>query len=532
MAFFNSARRSTPSPTPSHDDAASAVNPLLGSPVGTSVSFSPNSGYRPPTVRSARNSEDSLQDYRKSDDDDLTSLGSDDDSSEFQGETRDIDDLDYQNGGIELGELHNGDSARRRSSRWGTLRRRVDKWTKHWSWNRPRWLFSALPRLRFPEVPESWKNGGAVIGRFIGLLVLIASGYALFALAIFPAAQNELASMFDPEGVRQFAQGAVDGNRIREFLRHVTSYDHVAGTRGSFYLAEWIQDVFLKAGLDAVHLDRYDAYLNYPRVDGRRVAIIEPPEYRWEAKLEEEPAYPGEAAGKTNTLVFHAHSRSGNVSGPLIYFNYGSRADYRHVCSNSGIRCNGSIAIVRQYGSQSDPAFKVKAAEEWNIKGVLIYSDPAEDGFRKGKVWPEGRWRPDDSVLRGGVTLTPWVVGDPLTPGWASKPGANRLPIENNPGLVNIPSLPLASRDAQRLLQSLKGHGQKVSQHWQGGVPDVEWWTGDDKSPVVLLENNLDDAVEQKVYNVMGKIEGLESAGRAVIVGNHRDSWCFGAADP
>jgi N-acetylated-alpha-linked acidic dipeptidase len=130
------------------------------------------------------------------------------------------------------------------------------------------------------------------------------------------------------------------------------------------------------------------------------------------------------------------------------------------------------------------------------------------------------------------VALTPWVMGDPLTPGWSSKPGAKRLALENNPGLVNIPSLPLSSRDAQRLLLSLKGHGQKVDKAWQGSVSNVEWWTGDDKSPVVLLENNLDDVVEQKVFNVMGKIEGLESKGRAVIVGNHRDSWCFGAADP
>jgi N-acetylated-alpha-linked acidic dipeptidase len=439
--------------------------------------------------------------------------------------------LDYQND-IEPGELHNGDSARGRSrwkGRWTTLRRRVDKWTTQWSLSRPRWL-PALPRIRFPAVPESWKGSGAVFCRFVGLLVLMASGYALFALAIFPAAQNELTSMFDPEGIRQFAQSSVSGDRIHEFLKHITSYDHVAGTRGSFYLGEWIQDIFLKAGLESVHLDGYEAYLNYPRTDGRRVAIIDPPEHRWEAKLEEEPAYPIGEAGKKNTQVFHGHSRSGNATGPLIYFNYGSRADYKHVCSDMRIKCSGSIALVRSYGTQSDPALKVKAAEEWGIKGVLIYSDPAEDG--KAKPWPVGRSRPLDGVRRDGVALTPWVMGDPLTPGWSSKPGAKRLALENNPGLVNIPSLPLSSRDAQRLLLSLKGHGQKVDKAWQGGVSNVEWWTGDDKSPVVLLENNLDDVVEQKVFNVMGKIEGLESKGRAVIVGNHRDSWCFGAADP
>jgi hypothetical protein len=479
-------------------------------------------------VRSARGSEDSLREYRKSEDDDLTTLESDDDFDR----TRGVDDLDYQNG-IELGELGGG-AARERGQwkgRWGTLRRRVDRWTKQWSLSRPRWM-PALPKIRFPSIPESWKGHGAVFGRFIGLLVLIASGYALFALAIFPAAQNELASMFDPEGVRQFAQSAADSDRIRGFLQHITSYDHMAGTRGSFYLGEWIQDVFLKAGLDGVHLEGYEAYLNFPRADGRRVAIIDPVEQGWQAKLEEELAYPTGTVGKANTPVFHGHSRSGNATGPLIYFNYGSRADYKHVCSDLKINCDGSIALVKSYGTQSSPALKIKAAEEWGIKGVLIYSDPADDGSPNGSPWPAGRWRPADSVRRDGVALSPWVMGDPLTPGWASKPGAKRLALENNPGLVNIPSLPLSARDAQKLLQALKGHGRKVDKEWQGGVPDVEWWTGDDKSPVVLLENSLDDVVEQKVFNVMAKIDGLESKGRSVIVGNHRDSWCFGAADP
>ena len=125
-----------------------------------------------------------------------------------------------------------------------------------------------------------------------------------------------------------------------------------------------------------------------------------------------------------------------------------------------------------------------------------------------------------------------WVLGDVLTPGWASTHDAKRISKDHNPGLVNIPSLPLAWRDAQPLLQSLKGHGQELPDDWRGGIPDVQWWSGDHTSPVVLLQNEQDEPERQKIFNVMGVINGLESTSKSIIVGNHRDAWCFGAVDP
>jgi N-acetylated-alpha-linked acidic dipeptidase len=248
--------------------------------------------------------------------------------------------------------------------------------------------------------------------------------------------------------------------------------------------------------------------------------------------LEEEPVYPDGGSAKANTPIFHGHSRSGNVTGPLIYANYGSRADYKRFY-DSGIDINGSIALVRYYGTQQDRALKIKGAEEWGVRGVLMYSDPADDGFKMGKVWPEGRWRPADSVHRGAVTLMSWVAGDPLTPGWASTEDAKRISKDNNPGLVNIPSIPLAWRDAQRLLQSLKGHGIELPEEWTGGVPEIEeWWSGDLKSPIVHLQNEQEEPEKQPIYNVIGSFPGVETATKKIIVGNHRDSWCFGAADP
>jgi N-acetylated-alpha-linked acidic dipeptidase len=515
-------------PIPTYDEAIS--DPLLGTNSGSASS---SRAYQPPTARQARKSEDSLYDAAI-EDDDLTSLETDSDL----GGRDDINDLDYQDDGLELEEMGNGAASRRRrrgmelgwKGRFSDLRRRVRRWR---IWRPPAWLSTATSRWHLPSVPEAWKNGSSVIARLFGLFILIALGYALFALAIFPSAQNELATMFDPESVRQYAQGAVDVNRIREYLKHITSFDHVAGTKGSFYLAEWMKDLFIQAGLDEVTLGEYQVYLNYPTRDGRRVAITDPQHLRWEATLEENPVYPDpNVPEKANTLVFHGHSRAGSASGPLIYCNYGSQDEYRHVCSGGAINCTGAVALVRYGGTQGDRALKIKAAEEWGIAGVLIYSDPAEDGFLRGPVWPNGRWRSADSVQRGAVSLMSWIVGDVLTPGWASKDNARRLSKDNNAGLVNIPSLPLSWRDAQVLLQSLKGHGKQVAPDWRGGVPDVEWWTGDQSSPTVLLQNEQDENEQQRIFNVMGKIDGIEPGGKSIIIGNHRDSWCFGAADP
>lgn len=126
-----------------------------------------------------------------------------------------------------------------------------------------------------------------------------------------------------------------------------------------------------------------------------------------------------------------------------------------------------------------------------------------------------------------------WVVGDVLTPGWESKKGLPRMSKDDTPGLVKIPSLPLAWRDAQVLLQHLKGFGEMVPSEWVGGVPDIgEWWSGNLSSPIVRLKNEQDEFDQQPIWNIYGKIEGIEQKGKSVILGNHRDAWAFGATDP
>ncbi len=404
-------------------------------------------------------------------------------------------------------------------------------------WSLPRFSYV---RDRTPRLPDWWLSNWLVICRFLAVLFVMLLVYAVFASVTFSMNQGSPGAgrLFDPESVKAYVQGHVDGDKIESYLEYLTSYDKVAGTEGSYVSAQWVEGLFTAAGLDNVFMQRYDVYLNFPKPGGRRVVITQPPELEWSAMIEEEPVYENPTPQQKQTLAFHGHSRSGNVTGPLIYGNYGSREDFKTL-QNSGVDVTGAVVLLRYYGSQGDRALKVKAAELAGAVGCIIYSDPAEDGFLKGAPWPEGRWRPSDGVQRGAVSLMSWVIGDVLTPGFASQPhskysdGNKRLSKDNNPGLVNIPSLPLAWRDAQKLLQSLKGHGQKVSESWVGGVPEVqEWWSGDKNSPTVRLVNEQDEIEDQPIYNVHGSIAGLEQHEKVIYIGNHRDSWCFGAADP
>jgi hypothetical protein len=355
--------------------------------------------------------------------------------------------------------------------------------------------------------------------------------YLLFVSDLFTSAAARMGGqMFDPESVRIHVQSMVNEQRIKEYLRVVTNTDHMAGTEGDFMLAEYVKNFFQSNFLENVRMDEYEVYLNYPKEGGRKVEILaEDGSVAWAAKIDEDPVYTDPP--RAQTPVFHGHSKSGDVAGPLIYASYGSREDFKRLY-DSGIETTGAIALVRYYGTQGDRALKVKAAELAGFAGCIIYSDPADDGFKQGSVAPKGRYMPAGGVQRGAVSLMSWVVGDVLTPGWASTKDAKRIPKEDNPGLVNIPSLPLSWGDAQHLLQAIQGFGQPCPEEWKGGIPDVEYWSGNLSSPRVRLLNDQDEVEKQPIWNVMGGIKGVEQGEKAIIVGNHRDAWVYGASDP
>lgn len=390
---------------------------------------------------------------------------------------------------------------------------------------------------RFPKISIQWKwpsfdiNMCIVLARCFAILLVIGLVYLLFMSDIFTgAAQRMGAQMFDPESVRLHVQSIVNPQRIEQHLRRVTENDHLAGTEGDYVLAKYVHDSFQMSGLEGVHMEEFQVYLNYPKPGGRKVEILKADgSVQWSAKIDEDPMYADPP--RQETPVFHGHSRSGDVSGPLIYANYGTREDLDRL-HGSGVITKGAIALIRTSGKGSG-ALKVKAAELAGFVGCIIYNDPADNGFSKGEVVPNGRYMPEGGVERGSVSLSNWVVGDVLTPGWASKKGAKSNSKDFNPGLVNIPSIPLSWGDAKHLLQAIQGIGRDTPPEWKGAIPEVEYWSGDiNSSPKVHLFNDQDEVEKQRIWNVMGKIQGIDQAEKSIIIGNHRDAWVYGAADP
>ncbi|RUP12001.1 hypothetical protein BC936DRAFT_139849 [Jimgerdemannia flammicorona] len=317
---------------------------------------------------------------------------------------------------------------------------------------------------------------------------------------------------------------------LRNDLKYYTSTAHVAGTEADRQQAEWTRDKFREYGIDRAEVQEYWPYLNYPV--SRRLAVVQAPEegLLFEAGLRED-VVEGDETSKMQDAVptFHGYSANGNVTARLVYANYGAPADFAYLDS-LGVNVTGAIILVR-YGDYGDidRGVKVRAAELRGAAGVVIYSDPAEDGCAQKPKYPAGTCRPESSVQRGSVAYD-FYPGDPLTPGWAAEKDAPRIDPTEAKVLPRIPSLPISYRDALPLLRALVGTGTNLTDDGWRGALDTEYWTGPSEALV-----NLVNEVEYKitpVWNVIGRIEGWEEPDKIVIIGNHRDAWVFGAADP
>lgn len=469
-------------------------------------------GYQPPTVESERSSLDLLPSVDGS----------------VRGSTEGLRQEMEQ---LEVEEPHD-DNASHRSLLTNRFSKRITSFTNSLSsLNLP--FRQYLPSFSLPRIrPDSWgraENSRIVIfGRIFGAFLIISVVYLLIASDVLSlGTRRTFGQVYDPESIRMYIQSNMNKDgKIQEYLEYLTGDAHMAGTKGNMFYAEWVRGLFESASLEDVALERFDVYLNYPKENGRRIAIVSPPESIWEATLEEDAVHQNRQ--QTYSSVFHGHSKTGNVTGPLIYANYGSRDDFDWL-NRQGISLEGAITIVRYGGTQRDRALKVKAAELAGAAGCIIYSDLEIEG----ELWPAGRFMPSDGVQRGAVSMMSRVVGDVLSPGWASTPAeSKRLSVEESTGLVRIPSLPISWRDAKHLLQALQGHGKDVPSNWQGGSLATGYWTGDQQSPKINLMNMQDEVIRAPIHNVLGRISGWEQTEKKVIVGNHRDAWCVGAADP
>jgi N-acetylated-alpha-linked acidic dipeptidase len=312
-----------------------------------------------------------------------------------------------------------------------------------------------------------------------------------------------------------------------QHLKTLTAEPHMAGTPEDRKTAEYVAEKFRAAGLET-EIVPYRVLINYP---------LEVRVEAWDAaghRVMTGPAREHVAGdpGQDNPRVvapFNSSSGSGDVEGDAVYANYGRLEDFDQLAAQH-IDLHGKIVICR-YG-MNFRGVKVYIAEQRGAAGVLIYSDPQDDGYFKGDAWPSGPWRPETGVQRGSVQYLFKYSGDPETPGVASTPelpdSARGSAYGDEP---HIPSIPISYRDAAPILQALEGPG--VPQGWQGALP-FRYHVGKvgDEGAVTVHLVSRQDYQRRIIWDVIGKIRGTEDPEAWVVAGNHRDAWVYGAVDP
>jgi N-acetylated-alpha-linked acidic dipeptidase len=370
------------------------------------------------------------------------------------------------------------------------------------------------------------------------LLPLAASAFFLLPLgAQTPGAQQPVF------GYRDFSQQAKwdalflavpDAKLAGEHLKILTAEPHWASSPEDYKTAQYVAEKFKEAGLETT-ITPYRVLLNKPikiqieafDADGKQLMSGPSPEHVAPNKDGGDPFQDDPRI----LPAFNGSSPSADVTGDVVYANYGTLADFKKLAS-LGISVKDKIVLVRYGGNYR--GVKVYIAQQYGAKGVLIYSDPADDGYFQGDKYPKGPYRPDSAVQRGAVQFLPIYPGDPETPGIASTldlPDSKRIPQDklqaNQP---SIPANPLSYKDAAPILEALGG--TQSPHDWQGALPFTYHLGGAGKVSVHMhLEQ---DTRLRVIWDVIGTIEGTDPAQKDnwVVAGNHRDAWVYGAVDP
>lgn len=323
----------------------------------------------------------------------------------------------------------------------------------------------------------------------------------------------------------QIMAAVPDTAKMREYHYAMTRKPHHAGTEQNYQLALFIRDRLQEFGYET-EMVRYDILIPWPGDNPQRITLIEPE--RVEISVIEPPIPEDPDTYVEGGLPpMAAYVTAGDVTGELVYANFGRIHDYR-LLEEMGISLEGKIVIVRYGGDPRQMrGMKVREAANRGAVGVIIYSDPAEDGYTRGEVYPQGRWRPWAGVQRGSYLDVPLYPGDPLTPGKPSIPGVERLSMEDAANIQKIPAHPISYGEALKLLRHIDG--PVVPAGWQGGLP-ITYHIGPGRAKVSMHIEF--DYQERPVWNVFGKIEGVVEPERFVLVAGHRDGWVLGARDP
>jgi len=315
-----------------------------------------------------------------------------------------------------------------------------------------------------------------------------------------------------------------DPKLAEEHLRTLTQAPHMAGTLEDKATADYVAQKFRAAGLDT-EIVEYKVWMNYPLEIS--VDVTAPAGVEMHGPTREHVAGDPYEDDPRVVMPFNGMSPSGDAEADVVYANYGTPEDFEKL-ERLKIDVRGKIVLVR-YG-QNFRGVKEFVAQEHGAAGVIIYSDPFDDGWRRGDKYPDGPWRPDTGVQRGSVGYMFEFPGDPTTPGFASVPSlpeSKRISPEQSAQMPKIPVTPLSYHDAWPILQHLGGPDSP--REWQGALP-FTYHVG--PGPVRVRMHLKQDYQFRTLWDVIGRVRGSELPDEWVVAGNHRDAWVYGAVDP
>lgn len=368
---------------------------------------------------------------------------------------------------------------------------------------------------RWLRVFECVKRWGVVLGVACGSLAVSAQPtIGDEQLVYWPEDAREAYAAYERE-----LQAVPSAERLRQWHDMTAGHVHVAGMEGDWKTIEQLEAIFAEIGLQ-VHRHEFWAYLSKPIDAG--VWIVDG-ETQHPLPISESPI-PGDPYQLEGIpeFGFNAFSGSGDVTGRVVYANYGTKADFEKL-QELGVDCAGAVIIARYGGNYR--GFKARFAEDVGARAVLIFTDPADSGYMKGISYPEGGWQTETCIQRGSIKTTPWA-GDPLTPFVEATEDAERVDPEEA-GLPRIPVQPIGWAAARAIMSRMEG--EAVPSGWQGGLPLAYRVTGEDGVTVRVKVEQERRIV--KTANVIGVLEGEAFPKERVIVGCHHDSWGFGASD-
>lgn len=353
---------------------------------------------------------------------------------------------------------------------------------------------------------------------WILLLLFIGNGPTVFSQSIHGFTSESASAQLELE--KQLDQ-QINPQNLDVWMKELTAHPHEVGSPHGKSNVKYMADLFKKWGYKT---EVASYYVLFPTPKTRILEIVGNPNYK--ALLQEQALDEDATSDQLDEQLptYNAYSIDGDVTGELVYVNQGIPRDYEELARH-GIDVKGKIVIVRYGGSWR--GIKPKVAAENGAIGCIIYSDPRDDGYVRGDVYPEGAFKNQHGVQRGSVQDMPYYPGDPSTPNVGSTKNVKRLQVGEIETLTKIPVLPISYYDAQPLLESLKG--PVAPQSWRGGLP-ITYHIGPSTSKVHL---NLEfDWNIVEAQNVIATMEGTEYPDQWIMRGNHHDGWVNGAADP